>query len=261
VIPTPRDVLLHDEGGVPFAATSWEGARGSGVLIVHGLLGSRALPEIRRVAEALAADHDVLAIDVRGHGDSPGRFTWGREEWRQADAAARALAAPGRRVSAVGFSFGGFHALRAAASGAPIGRLVVVGAPCDLRVLDHFPLGARLWRHLPLVLRRRRRRFAAEIPPLGRGSRLAEDEIARITAPVLVVHGQWDWLISERHAARLARELPAASRLDVPRGLHGEYLVASHERALLDAVTDVLAREGRPGPDAASWGATIPRVP
>jgi pimeloyl-ACP methyl ester carboxylesterase len=197
---------------------------------------SRKLREIVCVGEALSTRYDVLAIDVRGHGDSPGRFTWGREEWKQVDAAARFLAAAGRRVAAVGFSYGGYHLVRAAARGSPIGRIVLVGAPVDLRVLDHFPFGPKLWRHVPAVFRRRRRRLRAEPPPGREASALGDAELRSVSAPVLVVHGGDDWLISLRHADRYLAGLPDARLWVVPRGFHGEYLVVSHGEELIAAV-------------------------
>lgn len=233
MIPAAKTLVLRDADGVDFAATSWEAGRPSGVVIVHGLLGTRVLREIVRVAEALGSRHDVLAIDVRGHGDTPGRFAWGREEWKQVAAAVEHLAAPGRKVAVVGFSYGGYHALRAAARGAAIARIVLVGAPADLRVLDHFPFGRKLWRHLPAVLRRKRRRLRAETPPLGAGSALRDDELAKVTVPVLVVHGGDDWLISPRHAERFTARLAQATRVDIARGFHGEYLVHSHGDELI----------------------------
>lgn len=246
MIPNPEDMVLRDDAGLTFAASLWDGARDSGVLVVHGLLGTRSMREIRHFAEALAVAHDVLTIDVRGHGDSPGRFTWGREEWRQVEAAARALAEPGRDVAAVGFSFGGFHVVRAAARGAAIGCIVTVGAPCDLRVFDHFPFGPKLWRHLPAFARRRRRRLHAELPPLWAGSAISDDELARICVPALVVHGEGDWLVSARHAKRYAAGVGLAQRLDVPGGFHGEYMVDSDGDLLVEAIAAFLARRGRP---------------
>lgn len=237
--------MLRDEDGQEFAATFWDRARPTGALVVHGLLGTRRLREIVRVAEALAVRHDVLAIDVRGHGDSPGRFTWGREEWKQVDAAARKLAAAGRRVAGIGFSYGGYHLVRACARGAPIDRLVLVGAPVDLDVLDHFPFGPKLWRHLPAVVARGRRRLRATIPPRRGEAALGDDELRRVLAPALVVHGGGDWLVSARHAARYAGALPRARRWDVPGGLHGEYLVHSHGEALIAAIAAFLGDGGR----------------
>jgi pimeloyl-ACP methyl ester carboxylesterase len=245
--PSPRNSVLRDAGGIDFAATSWEKGRPSGVVLVHGLLGTRSMREIVRVAEALASRHDVLAIDVRGHGDSPGRFTWGREEWKQVVAAVDHLAAPGRKVAVVGFSYGGFHAVRAVARGAAVSRLALVGAPWDLRVLDHFPFGPKLWRHIPAVLRRKRRRLRAEAPPMGAVAVLTDDELARVAVPVLVVHGEGDWLISPRHAEQYATKLRHARRVDIPGGFHGEYLVHSHGEELLALLARFLGVTSRGG--------------
>jgi pimeloyl-ACP methyl ester carboxylesterase len=236
----PRYLVLRDASGNDFSATTWGGGRPSAVLLVHGVLGSRSMREIVRVAEGLRGAHDVMAIDVRGHGDSPGRFTWGREEWAQVLAAASHLAAPGRRIAAVGFSYGGYHIARAIARGAPIDRAVLVGAPVDLHVLDHFPFGPKLWRHAPAAFRRGRRRMRVEWFPPREEAALRDEELRAVTVPALVVHGESDWLISARHADRYTAMLPSARRLDVPRGLHGEYLVTSHGDALVEAIRDFL---------------------
>ena len=239
--PTPRTVQLQDADGLAFAATEWDGGRPRAVVLVHGLLGTRSLREIVRVAEALATLRDVVAIDVRGHGESPGRFTWGREEWKQVTAAVEHAARPGRSVAVVGFSYGGYHAIKAAARGAAIERLVLVGAPVDLHVLDHFPFGPKLWRHVPAVLGRPRRRLRAEGLPRAAEARLTDDELRRVTAPVLVIHGGSDWLISARHAERYASGLPSARREVIVGGFHGEYLVHSHGDELIALVAGFLA--------------------
>ena len=236
----PRHLTLRDDTGLEFAATSWGADRPSAVLVVHGLLGRRTMREIVRVAEGLTPHHDVLAIDVRGHGDSPGRFTWGREEWRQVDAAVRHLAAPGRTIAGVGFSYGGYHLARATARGSALDRIVLVGAPVDLKVLDHFPFGPKLWRHAPALWGRGRRRLRVEWIPPGREAALRDEELRAIGIPALVVHGADDWLISSRHADRYHAVLPRSRRLDLPRGLHGEYLVDSHGDELLAAIRGFL---------------------
>ena len=237
MIPASKSLVLPVPGGFDAAATVWEAGRPTGVVVVHGLLGTRKIREIVTIAEGLADRHDVLALDVRGHGDTPGRFTWGREEWREVAAAVRHMAGTGRRVSVVGFSFGGFHAVRAAAAGAPIERLALIGAPADLRVLDHFPVGPKLWRHVPAMRERKRRRLRAELP---RARPITEGEMAAVRVPVLVIHGGDDWLISERHARRWASGLPQAARKDIPGGFHGEYLVHSHGHELAEALREFL---------------------
>jgi pimeloyl-ACP methyl ester carboxylesterase len=149
------------------------------------------------------------------------------------DAAATHLAAGGRRVTAVGFSFGGFHAARAASAGAPIDRLALVGAPVDLRVLDHFLLGPAFWTQLPMALRRTRRRARFEWPRGIRNRRLGPEELGRIRARTLVVTGARDWLVTRRHGEAYARCIDGARWVEIERGLHAEYLVASHRDRVL----------------------------
>jgi pimeloyl-ACP methyl ester carboxylesterase len=209
--------------------------------VVHGILGWRKMPEIVTLSEALAEEHDVLAIDARGHGDDPSRFTWGREEWRQVGAAARWLTDRGHsRVAAVGFSYGGFHCARAAGRGAPLDRLLLVGAPADLGMLEPIPLGPDFWRHVPAMLRRRRRLTRFERPP--RLSRVAQDpdDLAAIRVPTLVIHGGADWLVRRRHAERYAASIPTARLVEFPGGLHAEYLIDSHREELLRTVGEFL---------------------
>jgi pimeloyl-ACP methyl ester carboxylesterase len=238
------ELRLDDPSGVPIAGTLHDRGRSSGVVLVHGIVGFRRMPEIEWLAESLVDRHDVLSIDVRGHGDTGGRFSWGREEWRQVDAAVRFLKEPGRSVAVVGFSFGGYHAARAAASGAPIDRLVLVGAPVDLKVLDHFPLGLDFWRHAPAMLRRKRRLPRVEWRFPIRRNALSSEELARIAAPTLVLHGAADFLISRRHAERYAREVRGARLHEIPHGLHAEYMLASHPVATLEAIGGFLACGG-----------------
>lgn len=237
-MPKPTHLVLRDASGLDFSATTWDEGRPTVVLLVHGLLGNRSMKEIVRIAEGLLDAHDVMAIDVRGHGESPGRFTWGREEWSQVAAAVAHLAP--RKVFGVGFSYGGYHLARATARGAPFDRLVLVGAPVDLKVLDHFPFGPKLWRHAPAALGRGRRRMRVEWLPAGKEAALQDEELSAVRVPALVVHGESDWLISSRHADRYMAMLPAGKRLDIPRGLHGEYLVTSHGDVLIAAIRSFL---------------------
>lgn len=237
-IPRPVETRLRDGSGTEVVGTLRTAGRVSGVVIVPGILCWRGLPELELAAERLARSHDVLSIDVRGHGDSPGRFSWGREEWRQVDAAATHLAAGGRRVTVVGFSFGGLHAARAAAAGAPIDRLALVGAPVDLRVIDHLPGAPSLWIHLALAVRRSRRRSRFEWPRGLRATRLTPDDLGRIGARTLVVRGTRDWLVSRRHSAAYVRGISGARLVEIDRGLHAEYLLRSHPGPLLDLLLE-----------------------
>jgi pimeloyl-ACP methyl ester carboxylesterase len=219
--------------GVPLAWTRRGSGRERAILVVPGILMHREAPEHRLLAERLAGTADVVTLDVRGHGDSAGVFSWGRREHEDVAAFARSLRGDYRRLGGLGFSFGGFHVCVAAALARCFDAVASVGAPADLRVLDHNPLGRRLLRTLPWIVRRRRRLARLGLPGLRRPS--PERLVGAIApVPLLVVHGTDDWLVSARHARRLhdaARE-PRGLHF-VEGGLHAEAMLADDPEALV----------------------------
>src|SRR5262245_54544141 len=104
----------------------------------------------------------------------------------------------------------------------------------------HFPFGPKLWRHAPAAIGRGRRRMRVDWLPPGKEAALPDEELRAVKVPALIVHGSDDWLISARHADRYVATLPSARRLDIPRGLHGEYLVTSHGDELIEAIRSFL---------------------
>src|SRR5918995_6231990 len=72
--PTPLDVALAADDGHPLRARLWTYPRPRAVLVVAHGFGEHG-GRYRHLAEALgpALDLDVLALDFRGHGRSPGR--------------------------------------------------------------------------------------------------------------------------------------------------------------------------------------------
>lgn len=216
-------VPFETAGGIAVSAYRYGSVRAGAVIVAHGILAHQRLPEIVTLAERLADEHTVYTLDFRGHGESGARFTFGCEEHQDLGELVRRVRASHRRVALVGFSFGGFHALLTA-SHDPVDAICTVSAPAHLRVLDHFPLGGAYLETLPHILRRRRGRVRVE---LGRWPRLNPvDVVGRLEAPLLVVHGTRDWIVSLRHA-RLIHELARGPKtLEViDGGLHAEYLL------------------------------------
>lgn len=196
------------------------------IVVVPGIFMHRESAEHRLLAGALAAVADVATLDVRGHGDSGGSFTWGLRE--PGDVAALGASLRGRydRVGGLGFSFGGYHTALAAALHRPFDAVALVAAPASLFIFDHNFLNRGLLRSLPVVLRRRRRWTRLSLPTGARPSpaRL----IGRIApTPLLVAHGAEDWLIPPKHARRLyERAGEPKALLLVEGGLHAENMLA-----------------------------------
>jgi pimeloyl-ACP methyl ester carboxylesterase len=126
-VPMPpvqdRTVLLH---GLPFHYREWGPPTAPPLLLLHGYTGNARTWDT--VAQALTEAYRVLALDLRGHGESPrtpdGRYP---PAMIAGDVQAFAAALGLRHVPIVGFSFGG-HAAYAVAAAQPgqVSRLVLV---------------------------------------------------------------------------------------------------------------------------------------
>jgi dienelactone hydrolase len=139
---------------------------------------------------------------------------------------------PGR-IGLFGVSLGGHYAARSAAGEPRVRATVALAGPYRLD-LD--------WDTLPPQTRATfERRSGAASPGEARkraGALTLEDAAARITAPLLVVHGGQDRLVPPYHAERLAREAPGAELLMYRDGSHG---VTNHAFESRSRMADWLA--------------------
>jgi pimeloyl-ACP methyl ester carboxylesterase len=212
--------------------------RGTGsrlaILVAPGIFMHRESDEHRLLATRLSQVADVVTLDVRGHGDSEGAFTFGIEEPHDVAELALRLRQEYERVAGLGFSFGGYHTCVAAALFGSFDAVALVCTPHRLFILDHNFLTPGLLRSVKPMARRRRRptRIAPRLlPPRPSASRL----IARIAPrPLLIVHGADDWLIPPKHARRLFDKAGEPKTLVlIEHGLHAENMLADDPEALL----------------------------
>lgn len=220
--------------------------RGQGppVVLLHGIAAS--LYTWKDVLPALAADHDVIALDLPGFGgsDIPEPLD-GAREVRVVLAFLDGLGLP--RVSLVGNSLGGAIAVTIAGQEpARVDRLVLLDSagynfaqgdrPWLLRVVGSAPLGlAKALPVRPLVALALRQIFhdrrlvtAARIDEVAaplqrpgaagavRGILLSANSLGlpglvrRVRAPTLVLWGRYDQWVSPSHAQRFAADIPGA---------------------------------------------------
>lgn len=228
-----------------------------GVLCVHGFTGTPY--EMRYLGERLhRAGFTVRGLQLPGHGtsvDELDRTTW--HDWSAAvDAEIDALARRCRRVAVVGQSLGGLLALHAAAHRDDLAAIATLATPLALGGLG--ALAAR-WtapggplarvRRLPKLggsdVRDRRARAAnpayRAIPTTALASlcdfmRVVDDELPRVTAPLLVVHGRRDHTAPVASASRIARRAAA-------RPLRTRILEDSFHLVAIDVERDAVAAE------------------
>lgn len=204
-----RDLVLETDDGETLAASWLPGpAADTAVLLVHGFGAHRAKPAYALLADHLASSVNVLALDLRGHGDSTGRSTLGAEEWRDVAAGVTALRHRGQRtVIAVGLSLGATSVCHALAQRVELDGVVLISGSAR-----HWDLTKPGMRTLHDLWTSTVKRWAWE--RVGRFRMVAPDQItpypdpvellAGVTAPTMVVHGEDDAYFSMEHAELLA---------------------------------------------------------
>lgn len=242
VSETERVVVSDD--GVSIGATLYDAASSRLILLAPGFWRLRGDRENVFVAAHLArSGYDVASFDFRGHGASGGRYTFGREEWRDFLAVARAFSAGHDAIAAVGFSMGGSIAADgiARAPELPFRALVMVSTPADFARLRPRPWKPAAWRMMGV-----RRAFAAprvDWSAVPRAKPTAERAVEALAIPKLIVTLEDDWLVRPAHGRRLA---DAASppvehvHLEIGGSLHADAVVRYAPIAFLRALTPFL---------------------
>jgi uncharacterized protein len=211
---------------VRLAGTHLAGAGGDvGVVVVHGFNGYRTKPRIRTLAEGLARRFPVLVFDLRGHGQSAGWCSGGELEALDVLAAVEYMRKRGyRRVVTVGASLGGIAVIRAAAVDGAADAVVAISTPARWGTSETKAVRRMTWIFTsPIGRSMFRRLFGTRInldwgnpdPPV--------EAIARVHAPLLLIHGEDDHFFSARDAEELYANAPDPKRLLLlPRFGHAE---------------------------------------
>lgn len=222
----PQVLTWQADDGTRMVADCYVGAPASACLLLHGFWRARRHPRIIRIAEELAASgRTVVVPDLRGHGDSGGRFSFNRIEWSDL----RGLDLP-RDLIVVGLSMGAAIAVSATAEHilAPLRMLLISPASdyCDIApdVLEMLRGGhvEREQRHWQPRIELTSLLTVTDRPDPSR-------QIARLECPVQIIHARRDWLVHHRHGEILARHCSGATieLLDEESGrrMHADRLV------------------------------------
>jgi len=222
------------------------------VVVVHGFSNWSRSSEVHAAVDQLSTWAHVVALDLRGHGRSAGRSTFGVAEPADvaaAVAAGRALA-PGRPVLALGISLGGASALFAAGGGTPLSGVVAVSAPAWRDLTS--PAGVRLARWTGT---RRGRALILALsgtrvdPEAGEPGDLRRAVAAIAPGFVVIAHDPQERVFGPEHAEALFAWAGEPKALWwVPGGGHGRSMLTPEllERVRVE-VSDRLAPAPTPG--------------
>jgi dipeptidyl aminopeptidase/acylaminoacyl peptidase len=199
------------------------------ILLMHGVrMGKESLA---RVGIALSdAGYRAVMLDLRGHGESSGRYlTYGEVEARDASAVIDAVASrsgPLGCVGAYGFSYGASVALELGARDPRVKAVVAVSAFSSLRSV----FGDYRERYLPAPLRLLPDAwFDGVIDDASRMASFDPDAsapllaVGRSEANMLMIHGTADTQVPERHSQALVGAARGrATLISVPGAGHDD---------------------------------------
>jgi pimeloyl-ACP methyl ester carboxylesterase len=233
------------------------------LVLVHG--GAAHARWWSHIAPLLARDHQVLALDLSGHGDSDRRDTYRAETWADEVLAVARAGGGGRPLTVAGHSMGGFVTIVAAAThGAELDGAIILDSPVlrpDPETVEASRTGRNLFRdpktypsldeavgHFHLV------------PPQPRRHPWLLDQLARDS--LRQVEDGWTWKFDPnlfvtrsgpRHPSEFGPQLArAACRLAVVSGEHSAIV----DEGVIEHMRELVA-----GSPAAAAGVPFVRIP
>ncbi|MFN0071531.1 MAG: alpha/beta hydrolase [Chloroflexota bacterium] len=237
------EAFITDDGE-RIAVTGQVRGHSAAILVVPGMLMTRGCSEHRLFASQLQTVADIYTMDVRGHGESSGRFSFGVHEPRDVAGIAAILQSRYQTVGGIGFSLGGYHVLMAAASANVFAAVAAVGTPTRLFPFDGRAFTRNFLRAIPMAVRRRRGWLRIAFPSLTRRRPSLLKALGEIDyPPVLIAHGERDWLVPSSHAQRIYAQTRMPKELLVVTGAgHAESLITEPSGAFPKAAAQFFRR-------------------
>lgn len=217
------------------------------VVIVPGFWRSRSHASMRRLASIVRQRGVKTAVvDVRGHGDSGGKYGFNLHEHEDVAAVVRDLLSKtgARRVALVGLSLGGEIAISTMARHEfPWSGLLLISAVAQFaRIIPKVNFFV-MHRHIAFGQAFKKPRFDWRFRRSEKLDGLRD--IASIRAPICLIHVENDWLIHHSHSVALyehANEPKELHILDIPGNYHADRVFSVAPQRVDPLVIDFLER-------------------
>ncbi|MBF0569893.1 MAG: alpha/beta fold hydrolase [Candidatus Omnitrophica bacterium] len=209
------------------------------LVISHGFYNSKDALVLDDLARSLASEYDVVLFDLRGHGESSGLFTWISKEGNDLKAVLAAYRGRYRRTGLVAFSLGGSIAINTLAREPLVDSFVCVSAPASLWGVNyHFwELSFQKDFVYTLIDKAGRKGKGVRPGPFWLKKERPIDNVGKLVAPVLFIHGTRDWVVKPSHSQRLFDRTVSPKKLvifkDAP---HAEYLLRDNRERFIAEV-------------------------
>lgn len=209
------------------------------IIIAHGFYNSKDAELLQGLAKDLLEEYDVFMFDFRGHGKSSGEYSWLSKEDRDLNAVLDYLKGKYKKTGLLAFSMGASVGINVLAKRGGVDSLICISAPSDFSKIDYNFWNLDLKEDLFYTL------FTSE-GRKGRGFRPGPfwlkkekpiDNVAKLSIPILYIHGEKDWVVKPWHSKALYDKTNSSKKLVmIKNGPHAEYLMKNSKKEFVDEI-------------------------
>ncbi len=236
-----KEIILDTKDSEKIHANWYENGNSVVIIICHGFLEYKDSPAFKSISEKMAKSFDVLTIDMRGHGKSTGKYTYGAKEALDIQAGLDFFKKKYNSIILMGFSLGALVSLAAAVKNNCVNALILISPPASFSKIR-----PKLWT------------FAAiktAIENIGSGKKVWGfnifmnkpenlENIKKVKIPVLMLHGTKDWVIDHHHSIELKDAAPQNVELIIVKdGTHAEYMYKQDPQKFINIITSWLKKK------------------
>lgn len=211
------------------------------VVIAHGFFNSKDAELLKQLGAALDDQYDVIIMDFRGHGKSGGLFYWTSKEYLDLEVVLEYAHKHYEKIGLIGFSLGAATSMitaSRASHGHLINSLIAVSSPTEFWKIEY-----RFWEidfENDIIYNWFGRGKVGKriLPgPFWQKKDRPVDCAAKISCPVLYIHGEEDWLIKPWHSQEMYKHTKSLKKLAlIKKGPHAEYLIRKNKKETVDLI-------------------------
>lgn len=209
------------------------------VIIAHGFFTSKESVLLKKLKDALTDTYDVIMFDFRGHGKSSGLFSWTAKEPEDLETVLQYAKTRYTTIGLIGFSLGAAISINLLSKTDAVDSFVAVSAPSDFEKIEYHFWKLDLEEDILYNLGEGGKGKGIRPGPFWLKKQKPIDLVGKITIPILYIHGDRDWVVSDNHSKKLYAKTTAKKKIAIIKnGTHAEYLLRKNEREVVGSIQD-----------------------
>lgn len=209
------------------------------IIIAHGFYNSKDAVLLQSLAKDLLEEYDAFMFDFRGHGKSSGLYSWLSREDRDLNAVLDYLKGKYKKTGLLAFSMGASVGINVLAKRGGVDSLICISAPADFSKIDYHFWNLDLKGDLfyTLFTREGRKGRGFRPGPFWLKKEKPINNVAKLSIPVLYIHGEKDWVVKPWHSEALYKKTASKKKLVMLKnGSHAEYLIKKSKEEFVDEI-------------------------